>query len=119
MGNFTKFEPGTKRPNLSTDRNFFCACTPGHLSFESVKKFLRRCDNKKNQRWPTVAMFVDGPEFFLVLAQLGTEGNILTKFQKNPTSGPGGDAITRYVYRRTVGRTDGLTDVPRPYEKLL
>ena len=27
-------------------------------------------------------MFVDGPEFFLVLAQLGTEGNILTKFKK-------------------------------------
>ena len=23
MGNFTKSEPGTKRPNLSTDRNFF------------------------------------------------------------------------------------------------
>ena len=27
-------------------------------------------------------MFVDGPEFFLVLAQLDTEGNILTKFKK-------------------------------------
>ena len=27
-------------------------------------------------------MFVDGPEFFLVLAQLDTEGNILTEFQK-------------------------------------
>ena len=54
-------------------------------------------------------MFVVGPEFFLVLAQLGTEGNILTKFQKHPTSGLGGDAITRYVYRRTVGRTDGQT----------
>ena len=27
-------------------------------------------------------MFVDGPEFFLILAQLGTEGNILTKFKK-------------------------------------
>ena len=27
-------------------------------------------------------MFVDGPEFFLVLAQLDTEGNILTKLQK-------------------------------------
>ena len=26
-------------------------------------------------------MFVDGPEFFLVLAQLGTEGNIPTKFK--------------------------------------
>ena len=24
MGNFTKSEPGTKRPNLSTDRNLFC-----------------------------------------------------------------------------------------------
>ena len=28
-------------------------------------------------------MFVDGPEFFFILAQLGTEGNILTKFKKN------------------------------------
>ena len=28
-------------------------------------------------------MFVDGPEFFLVLAQLDTEGNILTKLKKN------------------------------------
>ena len=27
-------------------------------------------------------MFVDGPEFFLVLAQLDIEGNILTKFKK-------------------------------------
>ena len=26
-------------------------------------------------------MFVDAPEFFLVLAQLDTEGNILTKFK--------------------------------------
>ena len=51
-------------------------------------------------------MFVDGPEFFLVRAQLDTEGNILAKFNKNPTSGLGGDAITRNVYRRTVGRTE-------------
>ena len=51
-----------------------------HVSFESVKYYQRRCDNKKNQRWPTAAMFVDGPEFFLVLAQLDIEGNILTKF---------------------------------------
>ena len=63
-------------------------------------------DNKKNQRWPTAATFVDGPELFLVLAQLDTEGNILSKFQNNPTSGLGGDAITRNVYRRAVGRTD-------------
>ena len=27
-------------------------------------------------------MFVDGPEFFLILAQQDTEGNILTKFKK-------------------------------------
>ena len=27
-------------------------------------------------------MFVDGPEFFLVLAQQDTEGNILTKLKK-------------------------------------
>ena len=46
-------------------------------------------------------MFVDGPEFFLVLAQLDTEGNILTKFQINPTSGLGGDAITKNVYSWT------------------
>ena len=67
---------------------------------------------KKNHRWPTAAMFVDGPEFCLVLAQLDTEGNILTKFQNNPTSGLGGDAITRNVYRRTVGRTDGRRRAP-------
>ena len=64
-------------------------------------------------------MFVDGPEFFLVLAQLDTEGNILTKFKKNLTSDLGGDAITRNVYRRTVGRADGRRRVPRPYEELL
>ena len=64
-------------------------------------------------------MFVDGPDFFLVLAQLNTEGNILTKFQKNPTSGFGGDATTRNVYRRTVGRTDGRRRGHRPQEKLL
>ena len=52
-------------------------------------------------------------EFILVLAQLGTEWNILTKFKKNPTSGLGGDAITRNVYRRTVGRPDGRRRVPR------
>ena len=43
--------------------------------FESVKKFLRRCDNKKNQRSRRT-------EFLLVLAQLDTEENILTKFKK-------------------------------------
>ena len=46
MGNFTKSEPGTKRPDLSTDRIFFCTCTTTcrywdehnrHVSFESVK----------------------------------------------------------------------------------
>ena len=68
----------------------------------------------KNQTWPTAAMFVDGPEFFLVLAQQDTEGNILTKFKKKKTSGIGGDAITKNVYRRTVGRTDGRRRVPRP-----
>ena len=45
--------------------------------------------------------FVDGPEFCLVLAQLDAEGNILTKFQNNPTSGLGGDAITKNVYSWT------------------
>ena len=67
--------------------------------------FLGDAITRKNQGWPMAARFVDGPEFFLVHAQLDTEGNILTKFQKNPTSGLGGDAITRNVYRRTVGRT--------------
>ena len=62
-------------------------------------------------------MFVDGPEFLLVLAQLGTEGNILAKCKNNPTSGLGGDVITRNVYRRTVGRTDERRRVPRPSEK--
>ena len=33
------------------------------------------------------AIFVDGPIFILVQAQLDTEGIILTKFKKNPTSG--------------------------------
>ena len=42
----------------------------------------------------------------MVLAQLDTEVNILTMFQKHPTSGIGGDAITRNVYRRKFGRTD-------------
>ena len=40
-------------------------------------------DNKKNQTLQTAATFVNGQEFILVLAQLDTEGNILTKF-KNP-----------------------------------
>ena len=57
---------------------------------------------------------MDGPESFLVLEYLDIEGNILTKFQKNPTSGLGGDAITRNVYGRTVGLTDGRQIVPRP-----
>ena len=90
---------------------YFCTCTTRHwgghsrqISFESVKKFLRRCDNKINQSWPTAAMFVDGPEFFLVLAQLDTEGNSV-QVLKNPTSGLVGDAITSNLYRRTVWRT--------------
>ena len=39
--------------------------------------------NKKNHRRSTAAMFVDGPDFFSVLAQLVIEGNILTKFKKS------------------------------------
>ena len=39
----------------------------------------------------------------LDVAQLDTEGNILTKI-KNPFSGLGGDAIKRNVYRRTDRR---------------
>ena len=52
-------------------------------------------------------MFVDGPECFLLPAQLDTEGNILTKFQKYSISGLGGDAITRMF---TDGQLDGQTD---------
>ena len=59
-------------------------------------------------------MFVDGPEFVLALAHLDTEGNILTKFKRNPTGGLVGDAIKRNVYRRTVGQTDGRRRVTRP-----
>ena len=55
-----------------------------------------------------------GVLFGTILAQLDTEGNILTKFNKKSTSGLGGDAITRNVYRRTVGRTDKCRRVPRP-----
>ena len=53
MGNFTKFEPGTK--------------------------------------------FVDGPELFSVLSQLGIEGNTIGKFHLNPSSSFWGDAITRKI----------------------
>ena len=42
-------------------------------------------------------MFVDGPEFVLVLARLDTVGNNLTKFKKNPSSGLVGDAKERNV----------------------
>ena len=31
--------------------------------FECTQKFLRRCDSKKNQRWPTAVMFFDGSDF--------------------------------------------------------
>ena len=55
-------------------------------------------------------MFVDGPDFFSVLAQLDIEGNILTKFfKKNPASDLGGDAITRKCLQ-TGGKTDRLTN---------
>ena len=57
-------------------------------------------------------MFIDGPEFVLVHAQLDSEGNILVKFQTNPTSGFGGESITRNVSRRTVGGTEGRRRVP-------
>ena len=40
--------------------------------------FLRRCDNKKNQRWPTAAIFFDRLDFGFILARLDIEGNILT-----------------------------------------
>ena len=46
----------------------------------------------KNARWPTVAIFVDGPEHS-------------TSFEKNRTSGLEGDVITR-ISLRTYGQTD-------------
>ena len=49
---------------------------------------------------------------FLILAHLDTEGNILAKFLKNPTSGLGGDEIARTVYRRAVGRTTDAGEFP-------
>ena len=58
-------------------------------------------------------MFVDGPEFFGILAQLDTKGNILAKFRKHPTSGLGGDAMTRNVYRRTAGRMEKSSQTVR------
>ena len=53
-------------------------------------------------------MFVDGPEFFLVLAQLDTEGSILTQLKKSD----------QWTWRRcdnkkclqTNSWTDGQTD---------
>ena len=68
---------------------------------------------KKNQRWTTAALFVDGPEFFLILAQLDTEGNILTKFKKKSD---------HWSWRRcdnkkclqTDSWTDGRRRVPGP-----
>ena len=60
-------------------------------------------------------MFVDGPEFVLVLAQLDTEGNILSKFKKTPTSGLVGDAITRNADGlQTDIWTDGRTPESSP-----
>ena len=51
----------------------------------------------------------------LILAQLDTEGNILTKFQNNPTSGLGGHAITRNVYRRTPESSQTAKEAPLDY----
>ena len=71
MGKSTESEPGTKQPNLSMNHYFFGACTTRHLdkhysqaSVKSTQWFLR-CDNKKNPRWPMVAMFVNELEFFI------------------------------------------------------
>ena len=64
-------------------------------------------------------MFVDGPEFCLVPAQLDAEGNILTKFQDNPTSGLAGDAITKMFTvgrnRRTPESSQAVRKVPLDY----
>ena len=52
-------------------------------------------------------MFIDGPEFVLVHAQLDTEGNIPVKFQTNPTSYLGGESIKRMF---PDGHLDRQTD---------
>ena len=97
MEKFTKSELGTKLSHMSTNQSFFGACSTRHWgkhnsqsSFSSAQWFLRRFDNKKNprwppSRWPTAAMFVDGPEIFSVLAQIDSEKYILTKIKQiNP-----------------------------------
>ena len=55
----------------------------------------------------SIFLIVDGPEWFSILAQLDTEGNILTKFQKHPTSG-----LEQEMF--TDGQLDGRRRVPRP-----
>ena len=62
------------------NQNLFCPSV-AQLDIESPQQFLRRCDNKKNQRWPTAVMFFDRSDVYLVLAQLDIEGNILTKIK--------------------------------------
>ena len=47
-----------------------------------------------------------GPEFVLILVQLDTEGNILTKFKKSPTSGLGGD--NSWTDRRTLENSQSV-----------
>ena len=51
----------------------------GKFHLNPSSRFLRRSDNKKNQNWPTAAMFFDKSDFVFVLAQLDIKGNILTK----------------------------------------
>ena len=57
-------------------------------------------------------MFVDGPEFFLVLAQLNNEGDILTKFQENIL--PVVLEETRQQEMFTDGQLDERRRVPTP-----
>ena len=75
----------------------FCIKGLKRINMRRFNKFFhwlrRRCDEGKNPRWLTVAIFVNWPEPKLDWAQLDHLENIPNKFVKNLKSGVGGDAI--------------------------
>ena len=84
-----------------------------------IRLFLRRLGLgrttrkiKDGRRRPYLSM--DRNSVRYLHNSVDNEGNILTKFKKYPTGGLGGGAITRNVYRRTIGRRVGGRRVPRP-----
>ena len=95
------------------------------VSSKFLQWFRRRCDDGENQSWLAADIFVDGAGTIFWRAQLDQGwgwrwgcggGNNSDKFRKNPTSGLGGDVITRKKFtdvwtdRRMAGRTaDGLS----------